>query len=110
MPLSNASPGSKKPGPALPTGLTPAQRLALAAVAGYQIIVRPLLMGSGGCRFVPSCSEYATESIVTHGGLRGPWMGLKRLLRCHPLGGAGLDQVPPVHTSGPANLHSRSTK
>ena len=67
-------------------------RLALAAVRVYQIIIRPLLTGS--CRYLPTCSEYAAEAIVTYGVLRGGWLGLKRVLRCHPFGGAGLDPVP----------------
>ena len=67
-------------------------RLALGAIRGYQILVRPLLTGS--CRYLPTCSEYAAEAIVTYGALRGCWMGLKRVLRCHPFGGAGLDPVP----------------
>jgi uncharacterized protein len=67
-------------------------RLALAAIRGYQILIRPLLTGS--CRYLPTCSEYAAEAILTHGALRGGWLGLKRVLRCHPFGGAGLDPVP----------------
>jgi len=67
-------------------------RLALAGIRGYQILIRPLLTGS--CRYLPTCSEYAAEAIVTYGALRGSWMGLKRVLRCHPFGGAGLDLVP----------------
>lgn len=67
-------------------------RLALAAIRGYQILIRPLLTGS--CRYLPTCSEYAAEAIVSHGALRGGWLALKRVLRCHPLGGAGLDPVP----------------
>ena len=67
-------------------------RLALAAIRGYQLLIRPLLTGS--CRYLPTCSEYAAEAIVTYGALRGGWMGLKRVFRCHPFGGAGLDPVP----------------
>ena len=73
-------------------GLPPSVRLALAGIKGYQILIRPLLTGS--CRYLPTCSEYAAEAIVTYGALRGSWMGLKRVLRCHPFGGAGLDPVP----------------
>jgi putative membrane protein insertion efficiency factor len=73
-------------------GLTPVARLALAVIRGYQLLIRPLLTGS--CRYLPTCSEYAAEAIVTYGALRGGWLGLKRVLRCHPLGGAGLDPVP----------------
>ena len=66
----------------------------LKAVRAYQLVVRPLLAGSGSCRFVPCCSEYATEAIHAHGAWRGSWLTLKRVLRCHPFGGHGLDLVP----------------
>ena len=72
--------------------LTLSAHLALGAIRGYQVLLRPLLTGS--CRYLPTCSEYATEAIATYGALRGGWMSLKRVLRCHPLGGAGLDPVP----------------
>jgi putative membrane protein insertion efficiency factor len=74
------------------SNLTPSARLALGAIRGYQLLLRPLLTGS--CRYLPTCSEYATEAIATYGALRGGWMSLKRVLRCHPFGGAGLDPVP----------------
>ena len=67
-------------------------RAALAAIRGYQLLLRPLL--TGRCRYLPTCSEYAAEAIATYGALRGGWMSLKRVLRCHPFGGAGLDPVP----------------
>ena len=67
-------------------------RLALAAIRGYQILVRPILTGS--CRYLPTCSEYAAEAVLTRGVLKGGWLALKRVLRCHPFGGAGLDPVP----------------
>jgi putative membrane protein insertion efficiency factor len=67
-------------------------RCALAAIRGYQLLLRPMFAGS--CRYLPSCSEYAAEAIATYGTLRGGWMALKRVLRCHPFGGAGLDPVP----------------
>jgi putative membrane protein insertion efficiency factor len=46
------------------------------------------------CRFVPTCSEYAIEAIELHGALRGSWMALGRLLRCHPFAQAGYDPPP----------------
>jgi putative membrane protein insertion efficiency factor len=70
------------------------KRLALLGVNAYQVVLRPLLAGSGSCRYVPTCSEYARESIETYGAVRGGWMALKRVARCHPFGSHGLDQVP----------------
>ena len=67
-------------------------RLALGALRGYQLLIRPMLTGS--CRYLPTCSQYAAEAILTYGALRGGWLALKRVLRCHPFGGAGLDPVP----------------
>ena len=46
------------------------------------------------CRYVPTCSQYAIEAITKHGPVRGLWLALKRLLRCHPWGGSGYDPVP----------------
>ncbi|PYJ72499.1 MAG: membrane protein insertion efficiency factor YidD [Verrucomicrobia bacterium] len=65
----------------------------------YQFTLSPLLCLLGGpgsgCRFTPSCSAYFLEAIETHGVVRGSWLGLKRLARCQPWGGAGYDPVPP---------------
>ncbi|HVP12981.1 MAG TPA: membrane protein insertion efficiency factor YidD [Phycisphaerae bacterium] len=61
-------------------------------IRAYQFAVRPLLVG--GCRFEPSCSEYAIQAISRHGPARGAWLALKRLSRCHPWGRGGFDPVP----------------
>jgi putative membrane protein insertion efficiency factor len=47
------------------------------------------------CRFHPSCSAYALEALAQHGAVRGGWLAVRRLARCHPWGGGGLDPVPP---------------
>lgn len=52
------------------------------------------------CRFVPSCSSYALESVEVHGAFRGGWLILHRLSRCHPWGGSGKDEVPPSRKCG----------
>lgn len=66
-----------------------------AAVRVYQLTLSSLATGS--CRYAPSCSEYAMEAIGRHGALRGAWLALRRILRCHPWGGAGFDPVPGPH-------------
>ena len=58
----------------------------------YQRCISPLTPPS--CRFTPTCSQYAVEALLKHGPLRGSWLALRRLLRCHPLGGSGYDPVP----------------
>ena len=58
----------------------------------YQLGLSPLL--GPRCRFHPSCSHYMHEAVAVHGALRGVWLGLRRLARCHPWGGHGFDPVP----------------
>jgi hypothetical protein len=62
----------------------------------YAVVVSPLVMAlfGPGCRFEPSCSQYARGAIVTHGLVRGAAMAAARIARCHPLGGHGFDPVP----------------
>jgi putative membrane protein insertion efficiency factor len=63
-------------------------------IRGYQLLISPLLPPA--CRYLPTCSDYAQESIVRHGALIGSWLALRRLARCHPWGGSGYDPVPAV--------------
>ncbi|MBF0133723.1 MAG: membrane protein insertion efficiency factor YidD [Magnetococcales bacterium] len=58
----------------------------------YQLFLSPVLPPS--CRFLPTCSEYAIVSISRYGVLRGGWLSLKRIFRCHPFHPGGLDPVP----------------
>ncbi len=68
----------------------------------YQATLSPMfswMAGPGmGCRFQPTCSHYFLEAVETHGVLRGSWLGLRRLGRCHPWGGEGSDPVPRPNT------------
>jgi putative membrane protein insertion efficiency factor len=66
--------------------------IPLSIVKFYQAAIRPLLPNA--CRFTPSCSEYTIEAVNKYGTLKGSWLGLKRILRCHPWGGHGYDPVP----------------
>jgi putative membrane protein insertion efficiency factor len=61
-------------------------------IRGYQLVISPLL--GPRCRFYPSCSHYAMEAIETHGSLRGVWLTVKRISRCHPWHEGGFDPVP----------------
>lgn len=64
------------------------------AIRGYQLFIVPVLP-AGGCRFHPTCSDYAMQAVTLHGAARGGWLAVKRILRCHPWGRSGLDAVPP---------------
>jgi hypothetical protein len=71
-------------------------QLLLAFLAFYRRWLSPAVhsLGAGGCRYVPTCSEYAAVAIATHGPLRGVLLAFWRLLRCHPFSRGGLDPVP----------------
>jgi uncharacterized protein len=75
-----------------PASLSVPQRLALAALKTYKVLISPLFAGS--CRFTPSCSDYARDAVVRFGVARGSMLAAKRLARCHPFGSYGFDPVP----------------
>jgi hypothetical protein len=66
--------------------------VAIALITAYQKLLSPMLPRS--CRFYPSCSEYAKQAIQKYGIVRGGWLALKRIARCHPGNPGGLDPVP----------------
>jgi putative membrane protein insertion efficiency factor len=66
--------------------------IALQSIRVYQRVVSPYLPSA--CRYSPSCSHYSQEAIQRHGVLKGGWLGLRRLARCHPWGSRGYDPVP----------------
>ena len=72
--------------------------LALWLLRGYKLLISPLL--GQRCRFYPSCSTYTYQAIERFGVLRGSWLGLRRILRCHPLNPGGHDPVPDHFSCG----------
>jgi len=71
---------------------SPGAAVLLFLVRAYQVILSPFL--GSNCRFLPTCSDYARQALERHGLLRGGWLSMRRLARCHPWGGSGYDPVP----------------
>ncbi|MFS4438034.1 membrane protein insertion efficiency factor YidD [Paracoccaceae bacterium GXU_MW_L88] len=72
--------------------MTPLQNIAAAPIRAYRLIFSPRI--GYGCRFQPTCSAYGLEAIEAHGAFKGWLLTLRRIARCHPLGGSGFDPVP----------------
>ena len=73
--------------------------LLIGIVRLYQLVVSPYLPSS--CRYHPTCSQYGIEALRKHGALKGGWLALRRIARCHPWGRGGYDPVPPSDKSKP---------
>ena len=67
-------------------------RLFILPIRFYQRNISPLLPPA--CRFTPTCSQYAVEALQKHGPIKGLYLAIRRILRCHPWGGSGYDPVP----------------
>jgi len=72
--------------------MTLGARLILGGLGIYKRFISPMLPPS--CRYYPSCSSYMQEAVTRYGAMRGGWMGIKRVLRCHPFHPGGYDPVP----------------
>ncbi|MFH1152547.1 MAG: membrane protein insertion efficiency factor YidD [Pseudomonadota bacterium] len=68
------------------------KRILLIFIKAYQYVISPLL--GPACRFYPSCSHYAFEAVSTYGSLKGSYLAVKRVLKCHPFHPGGYDPVP----------------
>ncbi|MBT5264955.1 MAG: membrane protein insertion efficiency factor YidD [Rhodospirillaceae bacterium] len=93
--------------------MVPGYWVAWLFVRAYQWLVSPLL--GSNCRYHPSCSSYALEAVETHGLLRGGWLAARRIARCNPWGGHGMDPVPPRigrhgTTGAPNNISSSEVR
>ena len=69
--------------------------ILIVLIQGYRKFISPLFPPS--CRFQPTCSQYSLEAIEKFGPIKGSWLGIKRILRCHPLHPGGYDPVPPIN-------------
>lgn len=72
--------------------MSPLARLFALPVHAYRLIFSPWV--GHGCRYQPTCSAYALEALEKHGGIKGSYLAAKRIAKCHPLGGSGIDNVP----------------
>lgn len=68
--------------------------LLILLIDGYRLLLSPFF--GTQCRFYPTCSAYAREAIETHGALKGTWLTVRRIGKCHPWHAGGVDPVPPV--------------
>jgi len=72
--------------------MTPAAYLLSLPVRAYRLVLSPYV--GHGCRYQPTCSAYALDALNRHGALKGGWLAVRRIGRCHPLGSSGYDPVP----------------
>tara|TARA_R110002051_G_scaffold137753_7_gene210307 strand:+ start:4418 stop:4639 length:222 start_codon:yes stop_codon:yes gene_type:complete len=72
--------------------MTPLAYVLAVPVKAYRMVFSPWV--GHGCRYQPTCSAYALEALEKHGGIKGAWLTARRIGRCHPLGGSGIDNVP----------------
>jgi len=72
--------------------MTPLAWVLAGPVKAYRLLLSPWV--GHGCRFQPTCSAYALEALEKHGGLKGGALTIRRIARCHPWGGSGIDNVP----------------
>lgn len=92
--------------------MNPVQYILILLVRVYRVTLSPVIVflfgSSAACRFEPTCSRYATEAVKTHGAIRGSWLAMKRICRCHPWGGCGEDPVPPKVRAPRSELQGES--
>ena len=80
--------------------------LLIGLLRAYRAVISPLY--GQVCRYHPSCSAYALEAVDRHGSLRGSWLAVRRLGRCHPWAAGGYDPVPPTPASVALRRHGHS--
>ncbi|MEO1704351.1 MAG: membrane protein insertion efficiency factor YidD [Pseudomonadota bacterium] len=73
--------------------MSPLAHLIALPIKFYRLVLSPWI--GLECRFHPTCSSYALEALEVHGAFKGSWLAIRRIARCHPWGGSGIDNVPP---------------
>lgn len=79
--------------------MSPLAYIVSLPVRAYRLVLSPWV--GANCRYQPTCSAYAMEALEKHGAIRGSWLAARRIARCHPWGGSGVDNVPERNTNGP---------
>jgi uncharacterized protein len=74
------------------------KKLLILLIDAYRLLLSPFF--GTQCRFWPTCSAYAREAIDTHGAIKGTWLTVRRLGKCHPWHEGGIDNVPPARPEG----------
>ena len=72
--------------------MRPTAYIVSIPVRFYRLVISPLI--GSNCRYHPTCSSYTLEALEKHGAIKGGRLTIKRILKCHPLGGSGIDNVP----------------
>ncbi|MGE5516954.1 MAG: membrane protein insertion efficiency factor YidD [Bacteroidota bacterium] len=80
--------------------MSPAGMVLRGLIRAYQVLISPVLPPA--CRFTPTCSAYAMEAVARHGAVKGGWLAVHRVCRCHPWNEGGYDPVPEVHVKNTA--------
>jgi putative membrane protein insertion efficiency factor len=80
------------------------QHILIWAIRAYRLVISPaqffIFGANGGCRFTPSCSQYAMDAIARRGAVAGSWLAAKRICRCHPFNAGGHDPAPEAKNAG----------
>ncbi|GFE48664.1 putative membrane protein insertion efficiency factor [Roseobacter cerasinus] len=76
--------------------MSPLAHLFALPIRAYRLLLSPWV--GHNCRYQPTCSAYALEALATHGALKGAWLTIRRIGRCHPWGNSGYDPVPERHS------------
>lgn len=84
--------------------MTPLAHIAALPIRAYRLVFSPWV--GFNCRYQPTCSAYILEALEEHGGIKGAYLGVRRVCRCHPFAASGYDPVPPARSKQSVNSSS----